>query len=66
VSQEHKCIALACSIRLGRQEGLHEFGGIRDKVFKLAVDGVYGEDGVFANVGVTMLEAGTTDGDEGF
>lgn len=35
-------------------------------MLELAIDGVYSKDGVFTNVGVTMLEARATDGDEGF
>jgi hypothetical protein len=42
---------------------LHEFWGIGDEVFEGAVDGEEGEDGVFADVGVSVLEAGTTGGD---
>ena len=39
------------------QKYLHKFS---NKVFKLVVDDVYSEDGGFADVRVTMLEAGAT------
>lgn len=40
---------------------MNEFGGVGDEMFEFAVDGVYGEDGVFTDVGVSMLEARSTD-----
>ena len=45
---------------------MHKFWDIGNKVFKLAVDGAYNEDGFRANKRVTMLEAGATDEDGGF
>jgi hypothetical protein len=54
--EEHKCITLACRVRLGSYEGLHKLWGIRDEVFVFAVDSVYGEYGVLADVGVTVLK----------
>lgn len=35
-------------------------------MFEFAVDGVYGEYCVFADIGMTMFEAGAACGDEGF
>jgi hypothetical protein len=46
-----------CVCTQRRQKCLHKFG---NKVFKLVVDGVYREDGGFADVRVTMLEARAT------
>jgi hypothetical protein len=49
-----------------RQKGLQEFWGIGYEIFELAVDGVYRDDGIFADVGVTMFQAGAADRDQRF
>src|ERR1700685_4272135 len=64
--QKHKRVPLARCVRLGRQERLHEFWSIGYEVFEFAVDSVYCKDGVFADVGVAVFEAGATEWDEGF
>jgi hypothetical protein len=66
VREENKRVTLAGRIGLCRKESLHELRGIRDEVLKFSIDGVDGEDGVFANVGVTVLEARTAGWNEGF
>jgi hypothetical protein len=63
VHQQHECIPLASRIR---QEGLQEFWSIGYEIFKFAVDGVYIEDSVFSDVGVTMFQAGAADRDQWF
>jgi hypothetical protein len=62
--KEHKGIALASGIRLGSEEGLHELWCVRDEVLKLAVDRIDCKYGVFADVRVAVLQAGSTGGDE--
>ena len=62
--QEHKCVPLARRVRLGREERLHEFRSIGYEVLEFAVDCVDREDGVFADVGVAVFEAGTADWDK--
>jgi hypothetical protein len=42
---------------------MHELGCIGNEVLELAVDGVDGEDGVLADVGMAVLETGADDGD---
>ena len=64
--QKHECIPLASRVRLRRQEGLQEFWSIGYEIFEFAVDGVYREDGVFADVGMTMFQAGAADRDQRF
>lgn len=62
--QEHKRVTLARRIALHSEEGLEELWCVRNEGLVFAVDGVDGKDGVFADVGVTVLEAGATDWDE--
>jgi hypothetical protein len=64
--EEHECITLARRVRLCSDESLHELWGIWDEVLVFAVDSVYGEYCVLADVGVTVLETAAADGDEGF
>jgi hypothetical protein len=64
--QKHKRIPLARRVRLRRKESLQELRGIGDEVFKFTIDGVYCEDGVFADIRVTVFEAGAADWDERF
>ena len=66
VREEDERIPLARRVGLGREERLDELGRIGDQVLELAVDGVDREDGVLADVGVSMFEAGAADWDEGF
>ena len=66
VRKEHERVPLARRIGLGRQERLDELGRVGDKVLVLAVDGVHGEDGVLAHVGVSVLEACAASGDKWF
>ena len=40
------------------------FWSIGYEIFEFVVDGVYREDGVFADVGVTVLHAGVADRDQ--
>jgi hypothetical protein len=65
VGEEDKCIPFARRIRFGDEEGVHEFGCVRNEVLKLSVDRVDCEYGVLAYVGVAVFEAGSTCGDEG-
>ena len=65
VRQEHERVSLARRVGLGNEECLNEFRRIGDEVLKFAVDRVDGEDGILPDVGVTVLETGSTDGDEG-
>lgn len=48
--QEHECVSLACRIRLGSQESLHQLWRIWDKMLELAVNSIHCEDGVLANI----------------
>ena len=64
VFQKYKCIPLASRIRLRDQKGLQEFWGIGYKIFEFAVHGVYRDDGIFADVGMTIFQAGTADRDQ--
>lgn len=66
IRKENECVALACCVGLGREEGLDEFWCIRDEVLEFTIDVVHGENSVLADVGVTVFEAGTACGDEGF
>jgi hypothetical protein len=43
-----------------------EFSSIGYEIFKFEVDGVYREDGIFADVGVTMFQAGVVHWDQRF
>ena len=65
VGEEDERIAFARGIALRREEGVDELGGVGDEVLVLAEDGEDGEDGVLADVGVPVLEAGADGGDEG-
>lgn len=63
--KEYKCVALARRVGFCSYEGLHELRGIRDEVLVFAVDSVYCEYGVLADVGVTVLETAAAGGYEG-
>jgi hypothetical protein len=63
VRRKHECVPLA-SRRC--KEGLHDFWSIGYEIFEFAVDGVYREDGIFADVGVTMFHEGVADQDQRF
>jgi len=63
VCQKHECVPLA-SRRC--KEGLQEFWSIGHEIFEFAVDGVYHENSVFADVRVTMFQAGVADRDQWF
>jgi hypothetical protein len=43
---------------------MQEYWSIEYNISKLAIDGIYHEDGVSADVGVTMFQAGATDWDQ--
>ena len=58
VRKEDKSVAFATRVALRHKEGLYEFWGVGYEVLKCAIDGVDGEDGVFADVGVSVFEAG--------
>jgi hypothetical protein len=55
MGQKHECITLAGRVAFGSEEGGHELGSIGYKVFEFAVDGIEGEDRVFANIRMTMF-----------
>lgn len=63
--EEHKSVALACCVGLCGYECLHELRGIRDEVLIFAVDSVYSEYSVLADIGVTVLETAAAGGYEG-
>jgi len=63
VRQKYECVPLTSCVRL-RQKGPQEFWGIRYEIFEFAVDGVYCDDGMFADVGVTMFRAGAGNRDQ--
>lgn len=56
MSKEDESIPLACRIRLGNEEGVHELRSIGYKMFEFVVDGVEGKHCVFADVGMAVLE----------
>jgi len=60
--QEYKCVPLACCVRLCGYEGLHELRGVWNKVLIFAVDSVYSEYGVLADIGMTVLETAPAGG----
>lgn len=64
ICEEDKGVALACRIALRGEERLYELGRVGNEVFILPVDGVHGEDGVLADVGVTVFEARAAGWDE--
>jgi hypothetical protein len=66
ISQKHESVPFTRRVRFGSEEGLNEFRRVGDEVLEFAVDGVYGKDGVLADVGMAMFETGSADGDEWF
>ena len=59
-SQGCKGISFACWIGFSVEEGCDEFGRVWNQCGRMRVDGGDGEDGVLSNVGMTMLEAGSS------
>lgn len=55
--QENECIPFACRVRFRHEECIDELWGVRNEVFELAIDGIYGEHRVFANIRVSVFEA---------
>jgi hypothetical protein len=66
VREEHESVALAGCVRFGCKKSLHELWRVRDEVLEFAVDGVYGEDGILADVRMAVFEARTAGRDERF
>lgn len=66
VRQEHKRVPLARRIGFGSEECLNELRCIGNEVLEFAVDSIDGENGVFANVRMPMLQTRSADGDERF
>ncbi len=55
MSQKYERIPLAGRVGFRSEEGKHELRGVWDEMFVFAIDGVHGEDCIFADVGVPML-----------
>ena len=66
VGEEDERIAFARGVALRREEGVDELCGVGDEVLELAVDRVHGEYSVLAHIRVSVFEACTAGGDEGF
>lgn len=66
MSQKHESIALTRRVGFCSEEGKHELGSIGYKVLKFAVDGIEGEDRVFANIRMSMFQTRAASGYEGF
>ena len=64
--EEDERVALARRVRLRDKECLDELGCIGDEMLELAVNRIYGKDGVLADVGVSVLETGPAGRDERF
>jgi hypothetical protein len=45
---------------------LHQLWSVGYQIFEFSINGVDGENGIFANVGVTMLKTGTAGWDKRF
>lgn len=50
MSEENEGVALAGGVALGNEERIHELCGVGYKVFEFTVDGIQGENCVFAHV----------------
>lgn len=63
--ERSECIALACVVALGLEEGGDQLRSIGDEGFRVLEDGGHSEYSVLADVCVAMLEAGSGRGEEG-
>lgn len=64
--EENKSISLARCVRLGGKESLHELGRVGNEVLKFAIDRVNRENGIFADIGVTVFETSAASRDKRF
>lgn len=64
--QRNKSVAFARVVVLVLDEDFNEFGCIGYQGFGMLKDGGYGEDGVLADVSMSVLETGSSGGEERF
>jgi hypothetical protein len=57
--QESKRVALTRRVVLSDEKRVYKVRPIGYKVFKFAIDAVYGEDGILPDVGVSVLKTGS-------
>lgn len=50
VGEEDESVPFTCRVRFSSKESLNEFRSVGNEMFKLAVDGVYSENGVLADI----------------
>lgn len=64
--EEDERVPFTCGISFGNEKRVHELRRIWYKVLEFAIYGINGEDSVFADVRVAMLETRPTSGDKRF